>query len=610
MPELRRIVFNPADHSQGYKLWSHGFIEPIGSAPIPDAPFPDDWASSNPVVDINVVNWAEPSGYTLTHDGEIRGFGAVVDPGVHGHAPTVNFNIWKRMFMNPNGDGSGYMVAFNGTYNRWGPTAPVLPVAVPATLPGPLPDYGRDHLRDMKLDWATKKWVILTKSGEMHASFSIAGYTTTVPVNPYDWDVFRALIVRDWNTSTPKILVGSGAAWFYSVNSWGSFSGQPVNWYGRDNLKDMYLIHDGSGGQPMEIAIASWQGGVWRWFVSSPPTTTWIEPANSSTVTTTTRPTIRVGWIDPDGNSVVTTDARVYGPNLGSISDPDQAGTEPKFRWLNLPTQTGYVPDKDLENGTWQGFFKVTDTSGASSSWAKSTWTQNVTKPAAPTLSAPSIIGRTVRMTVSAATNATQFIYVEYSDDGVTWFPVRGANPGPSVLSTGVFVYDYEAPFFTERQYRARISSLNPALSSVWSATTTVELPGEVWSLLNVASNTELLLAVEPGSVRKPEKSGAASFTPLVGTENIVLSGGWMEGDLSLTVRTLSKAARRELQEFLRAGAVMLLRNPFGDHWFVKWTGDSEREYLRAIPLLSEQTPLRDANLFGITLSVVARPDA
>ena len=608
MAEVRKIKFNPADPTMGYKLWSNGQLQPIGAAPVvvQDPPFPDGWNVTNPVWDFQIINWSIPSGYTLTDDGEIRGFGGVTDPGAVGHLPIYDWRIHRWFFMNPNGDGSGYIFNFVGPYYRWGPSAPALPNQ---TYPSvhTMVDYGQDYVRDVQLDWTTKKWVMLAKSGELAASFNVL---SGVPPNPQYWDAYRSLIVRDWNTATPKILIGHMSGWFYDANFWGSWSGQPLDWYGRDMLADLHLIHDGSGGQPMEIAMAAKSGGVYRWFVSDPPVSQFIAPATGSTVTTSTRPTIQVGWTDPDGDSIVNIDVRIFGPNVSSITNPDLPATPAyRQRWTSDTRQNGFIPDFDLENGTWQGFVQVRDAATDKSAWTKSTWTQSVTKPAAPTLADPVILGRTVKLTVSGTTNASRFIFIEYTDDGETWLPVRGANPGPSILTGGVDLFDLEAPFNTERTYRARVSSLNPPLSSLWSTEKTGEVWSEEWSLLTVSNGTETHIDVSP-SPAAPRPTGTGVFKPLVGREAIVLTAGWRHGDLKLKLQALTRERRLELETLSQSGEVFLLRNPFGEAWFVRFTGDITPEILRATPLLDENTPIRDARIYDVTLTPVRRPTA
>lgn len=613
MPELRKVVFHPTDRTRGYKLWSHGFIEPIGLQPVPvqdhpqdEANFPDEWAVTNPVWDICVTNWSTPSGYTLTSDGEIRGFGGVTDPGIHGHLPTAGFNIWRWLFMNPNNDGSGYMWNFVGWYTRWGPTAPALALGTDGTIP----NYGQDFARDVKMDWATKKWAVLGRNGQVDATFTVTGGGVTPRNN--NTDAFRSIVVRDWGTSTPKVLAIDFAGWMTALNSWGSFSGQPIGFQGRDVVRDLALVWDGSGGQPMELAFGIMSGAVYRWYVSDPPVAIWNAPVNASTVTVTSRPGITVGWNDPDGDTITSVDVRIYGPSLASITDPDAPGMPvPRQRWLTDARSTGFTPDFDLENGTWQGFIKVRDNANDQSTWTKVTWTQNVTKPAAPTIAAPVYLGNSVRLTVAGTTNASRFIYVEYSDDGgTTWAPVRGANPGPSILTGGVYIFDYEAPFNEDRKYRARIASNAPTLSSVWSSTVTANLFGERWNLRKIVTGEEIDLKVQPG-VKKSDPMNTGKFMPLVGEENIVLDAGWSHGDLPLTVRALKKADRKTLvNTFLKSGATMLLRNPLGDHWYVRVTGDLSRDLMHAMPMMDENTPIRDAHTFEVNFTVVRRPSA
>lgn len=592
----------------GYKLYSNGQLQPIGAAPVivQDPPFPDGWNITNPVWDFQIINWATPSGYTLTDDGEIRGFGGVTDPGAVGHLPIYDWRIHRWFFMNPNGDGSGYIFNFVGPYYRWGPTAPALPNQVYPSV-HTMVDYGQDYVRDVQLDWTTKKWVMLAKSGELAASFAV---TSGVPPNPQYWDAYRSLIVRDWGTATPKILISHMSGWLYDANFWGPWGGQPIDWYGRDMVADLHLINDGSGADPMEIAMATRAGGVYRWFVSDPPTSQFIAPATGSTVTTTTRPTIQVGWTDPDGDAIVNVDVRIFGPNVSSITNPTPtvgAAPVPRQAWSVDTRQNGFIPDFDLENGTWQGFVRVKDAATDVSAWTKSTWTQNVTKPAAPTLADPVVVGRSVELNVSGTTNATRFIFIEYTDNGTDWFPVRDANPGPSITSAGVDLYDHEAPFQTERTYRARVASLSPPLSSLWSTEKTAEVYGERWSLMDVDTHVELPLKIMP-DVQAPTATGAGVFVPLVGTESIVLTTGWRHGQIKLKIQALTKDARLGLLEVIRSGDTFLLRNPFGETWFVKFTGDAVPELLRAVAMLGENTPIRDARIYDVTLTPVRRP--
>lgn len=604
MPELRKVIYNPADHSMGYKVWSNGLFQPIGAAPgITHPDIEDGWAITNPVWDLQIINWAIPSGYFLTDDGEIRGFGGVVDPGVHGHIPTYDYRIWRWMFMNPNGDGSGYMFMVNGPYDRWGPTAPVLPIGFDGTVP----DYHQDFVRDVALDWTTKKWAILGRTGQVDASFQVTGSTVIFTTQ---YDVYRGLVVRDWSLTQPRVLVSQMSGWLYTANSWGSFSGQPVEFAGRDVISDLRMIHDGSGGQPMELALAARSGAVYRWFVSDPPTSTWTAPANSSTVTTTTRPTVIVGWNDPDGDAIVNVDVRIFGPNVASITNPTPligAHPVPRQSWSVDARTTGFVPDFDLENGTWQGFVRVKDAATDVSAWTKSTWTQNVSRPPTPTLADPLVVGHHVELTVSGTTNTTRRIYIEHSDDGTTWVPMRDANPGPSITSGGVDLFDFEAPFNTVRSYRARVSSLEPPLSSLWTAVKTADVYAEEWTLLKVSDHTETVLSVLPGP-QAPTPTGTGVFSPLVGTENIVLTSGWRHGDIKLKLHALTKDDRLELVALSRSGETFLLRNPFGEAWYVRFTGDVVPDILRATPLLNEQTPIRDARVYDVTLTPVRRP--
>src|SRR5688572_20181665 len=118
---VTRVRLNPADPTQGYKLWSSGLVQSIGTAPPLVWDVPETFSTTS-ARDLVIIDWLTPSGYILSHTGRVFDFGGVTPAS--GYQNTGNFHIWRRLVMNPFGNGAGYEMDFNGRIYRFGPVLP------------------------------------------------------------------------------------------------------------------------------------------------------------------------------------------------------------------------------------------------------------------------------------------------------------------------------------------------------------------------------------------------------------------------------------------------------------------------------------------------------
>jgi hypothetical protein len=79
---------------------------------------------------------------------------------------------------------------------------------------------------------------------------------------------------------------------------------------------------------------------------------------------------------------------------------------------------------------------------------------------------------------------------------------------------------------------------------------------------------------------------------------------------IELNLWSLSSTERIELEALCNADTVLLLRNFYGECFYIRLDNEFRRTYLRSSPLRSESTPLRDAKSIRVTTQAVKRPVA
>lgn len=187
-------------------------------------------------------------------------------------------------------------------------------------------------------------------------------------------------------------------------------------------------------------------------------------------------------------------------------------------------------------------------------------------------------------------------------DGGTTWANVRTAV-ALTPADQQVITYDYEVPAGVTAQYRAvaAASEAGNAVTSPYSATLaqSTALVISTWWLkdaVNPALNMQPIVA-PPFDFRR--KEAIQTFDPLGRAQSVFVSDGakGIEGTISIWSKT--KADYDKLQAILNNGRALLLQDPLGRSWWVKF-GQQNWSLVRAVPAAGETTPIR--HLHGVTM--------
>lgn len=195
-------------------------------------------------------------------------------------------------------------------------------------------------------------------------------------------------------------------------------------------------------------------------------------------------------------------------------------------------------------------------------------------------------------------------------DDGATWENVRnavGLQPGEQQA----IVYDYEVPSGVLAQYRAiaAASEAGNAVSSAYSAVLaqSVALTNTTWWLKD-AVDPDLNMAIKvapPFQFRR--KEAVQTFDPMGRSTAVYVSDGakGIEGSLNVWVR--DAAEYDALAAILGNGRALLLSDPLGRAWWVKF-GAQDWELIRAQPQVGETSPIRHFHSLSLPFTEVAAP--
>jgi hypothetical protein len=206
---------------------------------------------------------------------------------------------------------------------------------------------------------------------------------------------------------------------------------------------------------------------------------------------------------------------------------------------------------------------------------------------------------------------ATQEITLQRSlDDGATWENVRNAVD-LQPLGQQAIVYDYEVPAGKLARYRAitTASEAGNVVTSGYSATLaqTVALTIDRWWLkdaVDPALNMPITVA-PPFQFRRKEPM--QTFDPMGRKDSVWTSDGakGIEGALNIWVK--DRATYDQLEAILGNGRSLLLADPMGRSWWVKFA-DQDWEFIRAQPQATETTKLRHFHALSLPFVEVSAP--
>jgi hypothetical protein len=176
-------------------------------------------------------------------------------------------------------------------------------------------------------------------------------------------------------------------------------------------------------------------------------------------------------------------------------------------------------------------------------------------------------------------------------------------------------ITDYEAPFGVQRLYRATTYVYDTASDhwqqSTWSLLYAGTLtPKTMWALTNPFDSSQGLVV----RVQDFETVSTVTTSKLFAVNRddpiVMTDGGLKYPTIDVNVWALTAAERAALDALCAENTTLLLRNFYGESWYIRLDNEFHRAYLQAVPLATESTPLRDAKTMKFNTQAVRRPSA
>lgn len=212
----------------------------------------------------------------------------------------------------------------------------------------------------------------------------------------------------------------------------------------------------------------------------------------------------------------------------------------------------------------------------------------------------------------AGAARVGQIITLQRSlDGGTTWTNVRGAVDKAYNDQLGL-VYDYEVPPNVLARYRAmsEAGEAGTDYDSAWSAAVVqnaILTVAEWWLKDPLDPTVNAKVNVSP-PFRFTRAEPQQAYQPLGRSTAVVVTDGQkgIEGELNLWAK--SKAEYDVLNALLAKSHVLLLTDPLGRQWYVKFGDSQDWELVRAQPAAGETTPIRYLHSVRLPFVEVAAP--
>lgn len=301
-------------------------------------------------------------------------------------------------------------------------------------------------------------------------------------------------------------------------------------------------------------------------------------PAEGGTAATT-RPTVSWTYTDPESDVQERYRVKVF--TAAQVAEVGFAPETSQPTWDSgevFSSATSAVVGTDLLNGTaYRAYAKVADygSNGRYGAWDWNAFTVSLAAAAAPTLTATAdnALGRVALVVTPSGATGTQMI-LEYSDDGINWRRHRAGDrvaypAGPAAMT----VYDYEARSDAVRYYRAKSTDATGTATSLPSATQAVTPDLSRWWLkdpIEPALNRPVYLEGDDFTFVLPEDVGV--FAPLGRAKKLVVSGQLRGAEFGGVLYARGQAEYEGLDDLRRKQRTVLLQNPIGDQWYIRFT--------------------------------------
>ncbi len=577
--DLIDMAVNPIDKTQRVLLFRNGKMEAIGGVPQPSGG-PTGWLNAvrGPARAIVITQWTDPvKGHILDEVGGLHTIGGETALAAPGHSVIQGQGVvYTDLILDPSDPTEYYVLRITGQVYPGGGAASISQVSTVG--------FTGWYARQFSMEFPSRKFLVLYTNGKVAGgNGGVSPVSGGQQTETLGLSAFRDFVVDDYGTSPSTNSSGYKLGRSGRVHTFGdapqSFARGGPHYLGEDIGRTLIRVTDVA---PRQWAIHLADGSEQLWFESTAPTVTVDQPADTSTVTTTSAPLVEWSFGDAEDDGQSSWEIRLFS---GASPDPD-TDTAAQTATGTRPDDRSYRLDA-LDNGSWTVAVRATDTSGLTSTWATSTWTQSVTAPTAPTsaTAAASTPGglpyRTLAASVPLSTDLAQ--WQRTLDSGTTWEPVRGAQSVAPPTGTATSWVDYEVPIGVDVDYRVRTVRGDDAdqIVSTWTSVTGGTLTGSSYGSWIHPDSTPALGARARVAARQTRIRGVLAEThrPEGATHDVVLTDGAMRmpsADMTLYARTSAEAA--DVLAMLAGVGPWLLRRSDGTTVWVGRVGDVTEE--------------------------------
>ena len=321
--------------------------------------------------------------------------------------------------------------------------------------------------------------------------------------------------------------------------------------------------------------------------VASQPVVSVTSPADASTLTTTSSPTLEWTYTDSDGDQQDYYQIKIFNSFQYGAIGFNPISSVPVYDSGEIASNdlsTGITDGTLLEDGVYRVYIRAGKVIAGNilySDWDYSQYTQDVVPPTLPTLTATYdsnsnyVTLNATGASISALGFDSQYFKIMRSDDGATnWVNVRGAVDVVPDGSFVVSVIDHEAPRGQSVLYRVHSVGVDGENLSVsnWSSSVSVSVTNDKTWWFKAVGDSDLNIGgvkVANGTQEGFVES-VAIFRPLGRTTPVVVAGYVYGNDGQYTITTISDSEFNSLVPILRHQGKLLVQDPYGTQKYVR----------------------------------------
>lgn len=346
-----------------------------------------------------------------------------------------------------------------------------------------------------------------------------------------------------------------------------------------------------SGLNDLQVGAARWVGSGLRIYeaymdvvYNEAPFATITSPVEGSTITTTSAPILRWTYSDPEGDGQEKVYIRLF-TGTTPVGNPETEVARLKYSII-VNTQGSFYQLPAQPNGGYIAYIKVADlgSNGRYGRWDSQAFTLNVVAPPVPSIFAVAQRDQeriAVTVTKGSGSPTPEWFVIEVDEGDGTWVTF---NAKAQLSGTSVTLYDH---LRLSGRYRAyAVDQPDPTgapevlIVSAFSAPTSISvLPApSKWQLRDFLVGTVLNINLlgQDGDFTTSSPEAGAAFTPAGSAFKVIVTDSIYGDEFDMEVFFATTAEYTVFKAMRDAQRTLLLRNPQGEQWFIRFHGEKE----------------------------------